>query len=197
MKRIRLHLSWALVALLTVLTLQIGTTSRAQALEESDYVIISGLILATAGLVVDMGNFYQERSLLQRTADEAALDGAAENSLGQIANLLTRMKELADQAAGSESSASDRQLAGSTYRLDAHANISSWGNFTKKLSDQDTRYVLDQIDAIRSNNDQIRAVLSGSQGTEICDDGRDNDGDGAIDCKDPDCFNSRLCQLTD
>lgn len=197
MKKLRSSLTWALVALFTLITFQIGSVSRVQALDKVAYDQIVILLVGMAGLAVDLERFYQERSELQRDADAAALDGAAENSLGQIANLLTRMKNLADQAANSENSSSDRQLAGSTYRLDAHANISSWGNYTKKLPDQDAKYVLDQIDALRAENDKIRAVLSGSDGVEICDDGRDNDGDGNVDCRDPDCFNSPFCQLTD
>ncbi|MEQ9168947.1 MAG: hypothetical protein RLO12_22000, partial [Fulvivirga sp.] len=39
----------------------------------------------------------------------------------------------------------------------------------------------------------VLAVGMVSQAQEICDDGIDNDGDGFIDCFDPDCANSSTC----
>lgn len=42
----------------------------------------------------------------------------------------------------------------------------------------------------------LSAVASFSQATEICDDGIDNDGDGFIDCYDPDCSNFGKCNGT-
>src|SRR5690606_24200229 len=39
--------------------------------------------------------------------------------------------------------------------------------------------------------------LSGQPGQEICDDGIDNDGDGAVDCQDSDCLNHPSCAIPD
>lgn len=159
--------------------------------------VIPILVLLLFG-IVDFGTTWYNFNPVGDAAREAARNSALDKTAKMETEVNIVFEEGKPLQSGEVESVKDVRLVKPLIKVEAWSNPITWKEAIERLPDDGTRELAnEQINQIYLLSQDAQRILNGETQGEDCSDQIDNDNDGAIDCRDSDCFNDPFCSPND